>query len=84
MTDGTRTRMPALHKELLRIAIFAVGVALLLNVLDSGVALNFVMMALYAALLAQAWNILGGYGGQFSRCRWACWPARAWACSSAL
>ena len=66
MTDGTRTRMPALHKELLRIAIFAVGVALLLNVLDSGVALNFVMMALYAALLAQAWNILGGYGGQFS------------------
>jgi branched-chain amino acid transport system permease protein len=66
MTGGTRTRMPPLHKELLRIAIFAVGVALLLNVLDSGVALNFVMMALYAALLAQAWNILGGYGGQFS------------------
>jgi branched-chain amino acid transport system permease protein len=24
------------------------------------------MMALYASLLAQAWNILGGYGGQFS------------------
>ncbi|MFM8610218.1 MAG: branched-chain amino acid ABC transporter permease [Burkholderiaceae bacterium] len=35
-------------------------------VLDSGVALNFVMMTLYAALLAQAWNILGGFGGQFS------------------
>jgi branched-chain amino acid transport system permease protein len=35
-------------------------------VLDSGVWLTFVMMALYAALLAQAWNILGGYGGQFS------------------
>jgi branched-chain amino acid transport system permease protein len=35
-------------------------------VLESGVALNFVMMALYAALLAQAWNILGGFGGQFS------------------
>ena len=34
--------------------------------LDSGVWLTFVMMALYAALLAQAWNILGGYGGQFS------------------
>ncbi|MGA8392268.1 MAG: branched-chain amino acid ABC transporter permease, partial [Burkholderiaceae bacterium] len=58
--------MSALQKELLRIAIFAVGVALLLNLLSSGVALNFVMMALYAALLAQAWNILGGYGGQFS------------------
>jgi branched-chain amino acid transport system permease protein len=35
-------------------------------VTDSGVALNFVMMALYAALLSQAWNILGGFGGQFS------------------
>ena len=28
--------------------------------------LNAVMMTLYAALLGQAWNILGGYGGQFS------------------
>ncbi|RZI63438.1 MAG: branched-chain amino acid ABC transporter permease, partial [Variovorax sp.] len=27
---------------------------------------NFVMMALYATLIAQAWNILGGFGGQFS------------------
>jgi len=27
---------------------------------------TFLMMALYAALLAQAWNLLGGYGGQFS------------------
>jgi branched-chain amino acid transport system permease protein len=35
-------------------------------VMSTGSALNFVMMALYAALLAQAWNILGGYGGQFS------------------
>jgi branched-chain amino acid transport system permease protein len=35
-------------------------------VLGSGVWLTFVMMALYATLLAQAWNILGGYGGQFS------------------
>ena len=58
--------MSALQKELLRIAIFAGGVALLLQVATSGVVLNFVMMALYAALLAQAWNILGGFGGQFS------------------
>ncbi len=28
--------------------------------------LNAAMMALYAALLGQSWNILGGYGGQFS------------------
>ena len=58
--------MSGLQKETLRIAIFAVGVALLLQVATSGVMLNFVMMALYAALLAQAWNILGGFGGQFS------------------
>ena len=58
--------MPPLQKELLRIAIFAVGVALLLEVSSSGVVLDFVMMALFAALLAQAWNILGGFGGQFS------------------
>lgn len=28
--------------------------------------LNLVIMTLYAALLGQAWNILGGYGGQVS------------------
>ncbi len=58
--------MTVLQKEVLRIAIFTVGVALLLQTSSSGVVLNFVMMALYAALLAQAWNILGGFGGQFS------------------
>lgn len=58
--------MSAVARERLSIAGFAVAVAVLLMVLDSGVALNFVMMALYAALLAQAWNILGGFGGQFS------------------
>jgi branched-chain amino acid transport system permease protein len=62
---GTQ-RMGAQANELLRIAIFAMGVAILLQGMMSGVALNFVMMALYAALLAQAWNILGGFGGQFS------------------
>ena len=33
---------------------------------QSGVLLTFIMMSLYAALLSQAWNILGGYGGQLS------------------
>jgi branched-chain amino acid transport system permease protein len=28
--------------------------------------LNLVIMTLYSALLGQSWNILGGYGGQFS------------------
>lgn len=32
----------------------------------SGFWLNWLTLALYAALLGQAWNVLGGYGGQFS------------------
>lgn len=52
--------------ELLGIFIFFVLCAAIPLTTDSGVVLNFVMMALYAALLAQAWNILGGFGGQFS------------------
>jgi branched-chain amino acid transport system permease protein len=50
----------------LDIAVFALVVALIPQITSSGVALNFVMMVLYAALMAQAWNILGGFGGQFS------------------
>lgn len=50
----------------LDIAVFALVVALIPQITSSGVVLNFVMMALYAALMAQAWNILGGFGGQFS------------------
>jgi branched-chain amino acid transport system permease protein len=53
-------------KELLAIFLFAMLVAGIPLATDSGVILNFVMMALYAALLAQAWNVLGGFGGQFS------------------
>jgi branched-chain amino acid transport system permease protein len=54
------------RRDLLQIAIFAVAVALLATFAQSGVVLNLVMMALYGALMAQAWNLLGGYGGQFS------------------
>lgn len=53
-------------RELSGIFIFVVLVACIPLATDSGVMLNFVMMALYAALLAQAWNMLGGFGGQFS------------------
>ena len=53
-------------KELTGIVLFVALVASIPLATDSGVILNFVMMALYAALLAQAWNILGGFGGQFS------------------
>lgn len=57
-------RSPAM--SLVWIALFVVVVACVPLATRSGVALNFVMMALYATLMAQAWNILGGFGGQFS------------------
>ena len=53
-------------KDLVAIAVFAVVVGALAMGVESGVTLNFIMMALYATLLAQAWNMLGGFGGQFS------------------
>ena len=53
-------------RDLATIAAFAVLVGCLPLATSSGVLLNFAMMALYAGLLAQAWNILGGFGGQFS------------------
>lgn len=53
-------------KQLGAIALFAVVIACVPFFTQSGVVLNFVMMALYATLIAQAWNILGGFGGQFS------------------
>ena len=53
-------------RDLFTIALFTAVVLGLTAVADSGVVLTFVMMALYATLMAQAWNMLGGYGGQFS------------------
>ena len=53
-------------KGLAGIAVFAVAVALVPAFVTSGYTLNAIIMTLYAALLAQAWNILGGFGGQFS------------------
>ena len=53
-------------RHLAGIVLFAVLVGCVPLVTSSGVALNFVMMALYATLIAQAWNMLGGFGGQFS------------------
>ena len=53
-------------RQLLWIALFFVAAYAVSTTLSSGVMLNFMMMALYAGLLAQAWNILAGLGGQFS------------------
>ncbi len=55
-----------MKRDLSLIALFALLVACIPLATSSGVVLNFVMMVLYGALMAQAWNLLGGYGGQFS------------------
>lgn len=55
-----------MKRDLLQIALFALLVAIVAATARSGVVLNFAMMALYACLMAQSWNLLGGYGGQFS------------------
>lgn len=55
-----------MKKDLCAIALFGVALTAVAALAQSGVLLTFVMMSLYAALLSQAWNILGGYGGQLS------------------
>ena len=35
-------------------------------IVQSNVVLNFLVVALLIALAGQGWNILGGYGGQYS------------------
>ena len=59
-------RRAGLGRDLLGITVFAVVIAAAALSNASGVWLNLLMMALYVALLASAWNILAGYGGQFS------------------
>ena len=59
-------RSAGLGRDLLGIAAFAIVIAAAALSNASGVWPNLLMMALYVALLASAWNILAGYGGQFS------------------
>jgi branched-chain amino acid transport system permease protein len=55
-----------MKRDLCAIALFGAALTAVAALAQSGVLLTFVMMSLYAALLSQAWNILGGYGGQLS------------------
>ncbi len=48
------------------IALFALGAAILPWLIASEFWINFMVMVLFFAMLGQAWNVLGGYGGQFS------------------
>jgi len=52
--------------SILSIALVAAALALLPLLTASNVVLNFAIVTLLIALVAQGWNILGGYGGQYS------------------
>ncbi len=53
-------------RGLLPIAIFALALAPLPLLVQSDFWLTWLSLALFYAYLGQAWNLLGGYGGQFS------------------
>ena len=53
-------------KQLSILAAIGIAFAALPLVTGSGSLINSATMILYLALMGQAWNILGGFGGQFS------------------
>ena len=53
-------------KALAAIAVVLALLAAVPLVTTSNVVLNFLVMALLIALVGQGWNVLGGYGGQYS------------------
>ena len=52
--------------RLLPIVVVAAALAAVPVVVESNAVLNFLVVALLIALAGQGWNILGGYGGQYS------------------
>jgi branched-chain amino acid transport system permease protein len=53
-------------RGLVPIVICVALLALVPLVITSNVVLNFLVVALLIALVGQGWNVLGGYGGQYS------------------
>src|SRR3954469_14128381 len=53
-------------KGISSILVMTTLLALVPIVTTSNVVLNFLVMALLIALVGQGWNLLGGYGGQYS------------------
>lgn len=53
-------------KTYLSIALVVAVLAVVPFVIASNAVLNFLVMALLIALAGQGWNLLGGYGGQYS------------------
>ena len=53
-------------RETLPILGFLIGAVLVSLLVTSNVVLNFLVFTLILAIAAQGWNLLGGYGGQYS------------------
>jgi len=53
-------------RDLVPIAVAVALLALVPLFTTANTVLNFLVLALTIALAAQGWNILGGFGGQFS------------------
>ena len=53
-------------KQFLPIVVVVAALAAVPLVIHSNVTLNFLVVTLMIALAGQGWNILGGYGGQYS------------------
>ncbi len=53
-------------KALVPIAVVVAALAIVPAFVSSNVVLNFLVVTLMIALAGQGWNILGGYGGQYS------------------
>ncbi len=56
----------SLRADLLLLAAFCGTVLAIALLSDDGVVLHFMILTLHAALLSVAWNVLAGFGGQFS------------------
>lgn len=55
-----------MKKNLIFIIIILIFTLLVPYIFVSGTVINFFIMVLFYAVLGQSWNILAGYGGQFS------------------
>lgn len=56
----------SLRADLLLLAAFCAVIAATALSTDNGVVLHFLILTLHASLLSVAWNVLAGFGGQFS------------------
>jgi branched-chain amino acid transport system permease protein len=54
------------HRDFLAILVVVAVLAAVPLVIQSNVTLNFLIVALLIAIAGQGWNVLGGYGGQYS------------------